>query len=56
MDHEMRAEGDIALEVVQYVDDVRIIAAFRELAWLCSSKMMKGLCFLGMQDAARKRR
>jgi hypothetical protein len=52
----MRADGDIASEVVQYVDDVRIIAATRELAWLCSSKMAKGLCFLGLQDAARKRR
>jgi hypothetical protein len=52
----MRADGDIASEVVQYVDDVRIIAAIRELAWLCSSKMAKGLCFLGLQDAARKRR
>jgi hypothetical protein len=38
------------------VDDVRIIAATRELAWFCSSKMAKGLCFLGLQDAARKRR
>ena len=52
----MRADGDIASEVVQYVDDVRIIAATRELAWLCSSKMAKGLCYLGLQDAARKRR
>jgi hypothetical protein len=52
----MRKDGDIASEVVQYVDDVRIIVATRELAWLCSSKMAKGLCFLGLQDAARKRR
>jgi hypothetical protein len=51
----MRKDGDIASEVVQYVDNVRIIAATRELAWLCSSKMAKGLCFLGLQDAARKR-
>jgi hypothetical protein len=52
----MRKDGDIASEVVQYVDDVRIIAATRELAWQCSSKMAKGLRFLGLQDAARKRR
>jgi hypothetical protein len=52
----MRADGDIALEVVQYVDDMRIIAATRELVWLCSSKMAKGLCFLGLQDVTRKRR
>jgi hypothetical protein len=52
----MQADGDIASEVVQYVDDVMIIAATRELAWLCSSKMARGHCFLGLQDATRKRR
>jgi hypothetical protein len=52
----MWADGDITSEVVQYVDDVRIIAATRELAWLCSRKMAKGLCFLGLQDSGRKRR
>jgi hypothetical protein len=51
----MRADSDIASEVVQYVDDLRIIIATRELVWLCSSKMAKGLCFLGLQDTARKR-
>jgi hypothetical protein len=50
----MRADRDIASEEVQYVDGVMLIAATRELAWLCSSKMAKGLCFLGLQDAARK--
>ena len=52
----MRADGSPAAEIVQYVDDVRIIAPTEELAWLCSSKMGKGLSFLGLQDAARKRR
>ena len=52
----MRADGLPAAEIVQYVDDVRIIAPTEELAWLCSSKMAKGLSFLGLQDAARKRR
>ena len=52
----MRADGLPASEIVQYVDDVRIIAPTEELAWLCSSKMGKGLSFLGLQDAARKRR
>jgi hypothetical protein len=42
----MRKDGDITSEVVQYVDNVGIIAATRELAWLCSSKMAKGLCYL----------
>jgi len=32
------------------------MAPTEELAWLCSSKMAKGLAFLGLQDAARKRR
>ena len=52
----MRADGLPAAEIVQYVDDVRIIAPTEELAWLCSSQMAKGLSFLGLQDAARKRR
>ena len=52
----MRADGLPAAEIVQYVDDVRIIAPTEELAWLCSSAMGKGLSFLGLQDAARKRR
>ena len=52
----MRADGLAAAEIVQYVDDVRIIAPTEELAWLCSSTMGKGLSFLGLQDAARKRR
>jgi hypothetical protein len=51
----MDKDGDIASEVVQYVDDVRIIAATRELALQCSIRMAKGLCFLGLQDAARRR-
>ena len=38
------------------MDDVRIMAPTEELAWLCSSKMAKGLAFLGLQYAARKRR
>ena len=52
----MRSDGLPAAEIVQYVDDVRIISPTEELAWLCSSKMAKGLSFLGLQDAARKRR
>ena len=46
----------VAFDITQYVDDVRIMTPTEELAWLCSSKMAKGLAFLGLHDAARKRR
>jgi len=52
----LRKDGLVASDIAQYVDDVRIIAATEELDWLCSSKMAKGLAWLGLQDAARKRR
>jgi len=52
----IRKDGLLASGVVQYIDDLRIMAASKELAWLCSSRMAKGLSFLGLQDAARKRR
>ena len=51
-----RKDGLHAADICQYVDDVRIIAPTEELAWLCSSRMAKGLSWLGLQDAARKRR
>ena len=50
-------DGLVASDIAQYVeDDIRIMVPTEELAWLCSSKMSKGLAFLGLQDAARKRR
>ena len=52
----IRKDGLVASDIAQYVDDVRIMAPTEELAWMCSSKMAKGLAFLGLQDAARKRR
>jgi hypothetical protein len=52
----IRTDGQSASDIVQYVDDMRIIAATKELAWECSSRTAKTLCFLGLQDAARKRR
>ena len=52
----IRVDGGLASEVVQYVDDLRIVASSAEQAWLASSQMAKGLCYLGLQDAARKRR
>lgn len=53
---QIRKDGRIASDWSQYVDDVRLTAASEELAWQCSSKAAKGLAFLGLQDAARKRR
>lgn len=51
----VRRDGDLASEIVMYVDDNRIVAANPEQAWLASSQMAKGLCWLGLQDAAQKR-
>jgi hypothetical protein len=43
-------------DMAQYMDDMRIIAAMQELAWQCSNRTAKTLGYLGLQDAARKRR
>ena len=52
----VRVDVGHASELIQYVDDTRIVSCLVEQAWLASSQMAKGLCFLGLQDAARKRR
>ena len=52
----MRYDGKLAAGLVQYIDDLRIMAATKALAWAASSRMAKGLAYLGLQDAARKRR
>ena len=52
----VRKDGLMAFNIVQYMDDTRILAATKELSWLAQSKMAKTLCYLGLQDAARKRR
>ena len=52
----VRFDGLSGSEVVQYCDDLRVIGATLELVWKASSRMAKGLCWLGLQDAARKRR
>lgn len=52
----IREDGKHASGLSQYIDDLRVSAASKELAWQCSSRMAKGLAFLGLQDAARKRR
>eukprot|EP00536_Pseudo-nitzschia_multiseries_P008949 jgi/Psemu1/66766/estExt_Genemark1.C_2380032 len=50
------SDGLPASEICQYVDDVQIIMATEEIAWRCSSWMVKGLSWLGLQEAARKHR
>lgn len=52
----LRQDGRQASGLSQYIDDLRVSAATKDLAWQCSSRMAKGLAFLGLQDAARKRR
>ena len=46
----------MATDIHVYVDDVRITAPTKELAWLASSRVAKQCSWLGLQDAARKRR
>ena len=46
----------VAAAIFAYVDDLRIIAATRELAWQASRRAASYIQFLGAQDAPRKRR
>jgi hypothetical protein len=52
----LRHDGFWATELVQYIDDLRTTAKDRMLAWAASSRIAKVCCWLGLQDAARKRR
>ena len=49
-------DGGLASEVLQYMDDLRTVASSAERSWMASTQMAKGLCYLGLQDAARKRK
>mmetsp|Transcript_26925 Transcript_26925/g.40745 ORF Transcript_26925/g.40745 Transcript_26925/m.40745 type:complete len:235 (+) Transcript_26925:1254-1958(+) len=49
-------EGLLATELHQYVDDLRITAKSKEMAWRASSRVAKICSFLGLQYAAQKRR
>lgn len=51
-----REDGTLAVVLLQYIDDLRINAPDRESAWKASSRIAKILTWLGLQDAARKRR
>ena len=51
-----RVDGMTASKISQYVDNLRLITATKELAWQARIQVAKGLCWLGLQDAACKRR
>ena len=46
----------IATAIKAYVDDLRVIAATMEKAWLASRQVAARIKYLGSQDAPRKRR
>ena len=50
-----RLVGMTASEIAQYVDDLRLIAAKKDLAWQAGSQVAKGLCWLCLKDAVCKR-
>ena len=52
----MRADGSLASEIYIYVDDVRITASSEEEIWKAIRRFASIISYLGIQDAARKRR
>lgn len=52
----VRKDGTVAADIFMYVDDVRSCAPTLEEAWRASQRTSTVLGFLGLQDAARKRR
>ena len=52
----VQKDGEIASDIVQYVDDARTLALGEKRSWQAQNKMTKTLSYLGLQDAARKRR
>ena len=52
----VRADGVTAADVFIYVDDVRTSAPTKDEAWEAAQQTSSTLGFLGLQDAARKRR
>jgi hypothetical protein len=52
----VRADGMVAADVFIYVDDIRSSAPTQQEAWRASQRTSSVLGFLGLQDAARKRR
>ena len=52
----IRRDGTVAADLFIYVDDIRSSAPTTEEAWRASQRTSAKLGFLGIQDAARKRR
>jgi hypothetical protein len=52
----IRCDGNIAGDLVIYIDDVRVVTNSLIEAWKASSRVAKTCAWLGLQDAARKRR
>ena len=50
----VRLDGMLACVLFTFVDDERIAAPTRELAWQASTRLAKIQAYLGIQDAARK--
>lgn len=49
-------DGNIAADILLYVDDARIVGWCISVTWQASMRMGKICSYLGLQDAARKRR
>jgi hypothetical protein len=52
----IRKDGRLVADIHQYVNNLRLTAPDKELAWKISSRVAKICSWLGLQDAARKRR
>ena len=52
----VRKDGSVAADVFIYVDDIRTSAPTEKEAWEASQRTSATLGYLGLQDAARKRR
>jgi hypothetical protein len=54
--YKRRFDGKMAGDLVIYIDDVRVVTNSFEESWRASSRVAKTCAWLGLQDAARKRR
>ena len=52
----VRKDGTLAPGASQYIDDLRTMASTKKLVRDSSSRLAKGISYLGLQDAARKRK
>lgn len=52
----IRIDGELVCEFYIYVDDVRVTAPTEEEMWKAIRVISSKLSYLGIQDAARKRR